>query len=48
MVKCLTNNFPREHFKFIKGKGETIYVLAWTGPEGSRRLKFLAFMAIGT
>jgi len=34
----------------IKGKGEgkSITLQAWTGPEGSRRLKLLDFKTIGT
>jgi len=29
-------------------KGEAIPLQAWTGPEGSRRLRFPDFKAIGT
>ena len=32
----------------IKGKGKPIPLQAWTGPEGSRRLKFPDFKIIGT
>jgi len=31
-----------------KGKGKAIPLQAWTGPEGSRRLKFPDFKTIGT
>jgi hypothetical protein len=38
-------------FKFAhkcKGKGKAIPLQAWTGPEGSRRLRLPDFMTIGT
>jgi hypothetical protein len=31
-----------------KGKGKAIPLQAWTGPEGSRRLKLPDFKTIGT
>jgi len=31
-----------------KGKGKAIPLQAWTGPEGSRKLKLPDFMKIGT
>jgi len=31
-----------------KGKGKAISLQAWTGPEGSRRLKLPGFKTIGT
>jgi len=31
-----------------KGKGKAIPLQAWTGPEGSRRLRFPDFKTIGT
>jgi hypothetical protein len=31
-----------------RGKGKAIPLQAWTGPEGSRRLRFLDFKTIGT
>jgi len=31
-----------------KGKGKAITLQAWTGPEGSRRLRLPDFKAIGT
>jgi len=30
-----------------KGKGKTIPLQAWTGPEGSRRLRLPDFMTLG-
>ena len=35
-------------FVNIKGKGKAIPLQAWTGPEGSRRLRFPDFKTIGT
>jgi len=32
----------------IKGKGKAIPLQAWTGPEGSRRLRMPDFKTIGT
>jgi hypothetical protein len=32
----------------IKGKGKAIPVQAWTGPEGSRKLKLSDFKKVGT
>ena len=31
-----------------KGKGKSIYVQAWTGPEDARRSRIPDFMTIGT
>jgi len=31
-----------------KGKGKAIPLQAWTGPEGSRRMRLPDFMTIGT
>jgi hypothetical protein len=31
-----------------KGKGKAIPLQAWTGPEGSRRVRFPDFKTIGT
>ena len=31
-----------------KGKGKAVPLQAWTGPEGSRRLRFPDFKTIGT
>jgi len=33
---------------FGKGKGKAIPLQAWTGPEGSRRLRLPSFKTIGT
>jgi hypothetical protein len=32
----------------VKGKGKAIPLQAWTGPEGSRRLRLPDFKAVGT
>jgi hypothetical protein len=32
----------------VTGKGKTIPIQAWTGPEGSRRLRLPDFKTIGT
>jgi len=34
--------------KKVKGKGKTIPLQAWTGPEGSRRLRLPDFKTVGT
>ena len=34
--------------KLRKGKGKTIPLQTWTGPEGSRRRRFPDFKTIGT
>ena len=36
------------HIKYSKGKGKAIPLQAWTGPDGSRRLRFPDFKTIGT
>jgi hypothetical protein len=36
------------HIPDIKGKGKAILLQAWTGPEGSRRLRLPDFKTIGT
>jgi len=33
---------------YLKGKGKAIPLPAWTGPEGSRRLKVPHFKTFGT
>jgi len=33
---------------FLKAKGKAIPLQAWTGPEGSRRLRLPGFKTIGT
>jgi len=35
-------------FQQVEGKGKTIPLQAWTGPEGSRRLRLPNFKTIGT
>jgi hypothetical protein len=35
-------------YSIVKGKGKAIPLQAWTGPEGSRRLRFPDFKTIGT
>jgi hypothetical protein len=37
----------RQH-DIVKGKGKAIPLQAWTGPEGSRRLRLPDFKTIGT
>jgi len=34
--------------KIVKVKGKAILIQAWTGPEGSRRLRFPDFKTIDT
>ena len=36
-IKCVYN-------KLIKGKGKSVPLQAWSGPEGSRKLRFSDFM----
>jgi hypothetical protein len=43
----VSRNIPEEKC-FIKGKGKAIPLQAWTGPEGSRRLRLPDFKTIGT
>jgi len=33
-----------QHIVHIKGKGKTVPLQAWSGPEGSRKLRFPDFM----
>jgi hypothetical protein len=35
-------------FRTIRGKGKAIPLQAWTGPEGSRRLRLPDFKTVGT
>jgi hypothetical protein len=35
-------------FLTVKGKGKAIPLQAWTGPEGSRRLRLPDFKTVGT
>jgi hypothetical protein len=37
----------KECSKHVKGKGKAIPLQAWTGPEGSRRLRLPDFKTIG-
>jgi hypothetical protein len=37
-----------QYNKTVKGKGNAIPLQAWTGPEGSRRLRLPDFKTIGT
>jgi hypothetical protein len=40
--------FKRPEFKRREGKDKAIPLQAWTGPEGSRRLRLPDFKTIGT
>jgi hypothetical protein len=49
---CVFNNFTAKHLlqdgsPNYMCKGKAIPLQAWTGPEGSRRLRFPDFMTIG-
>jgi hypothetical protein len=44
----LTSVLLRVLLNKIKAKGKAIPLQAWTGPEGSRRLRLPDFKAIGT
>jgi len=45
----LYNNFTKIISSLInKGKGKALPLQAWTGPEGSRRLRLPDFKTIGT
>jgi len=35
------------HYSYVGKKGKAIPLQAWTGPEGSRRLRLPDFMAVG-
>jgi len=54
---CHSKKYPERYYhKCVKvfmyskgkGKGKAIPLQAWTGPEGSRRMRFLDFKTIGT
>jgi hypothetical protein len=45
-IKILTLNVL-VYYK-VKGKGKSISLKAWTGQEGSRRLRLLDFKTVGT
>jgi len=42
------NRYPSSLFSTVKGKSKAIPLQTWTGPEGSRRLRFPDFKTIGT
>ena len=42
------NRMTRSRLPRIKDKGKAIPLQAWTGPQGSRRLRFPDFKTIGT
>ena len=44
----IRGNMPAIKIKQNKGKGKAIPLQAWTGPEGSRRLRLPDFKTIGT
>jgi len=37
-----------DYDKFSKGKGKAIPLQAWTGPEGSKKLRLPDFKTVGT
>jgi len=41
-------SIPEYSYISYKGKGKAISLQAWTGPEGSRRLRLPDFKTIGT
>jgi hypothetical protein len=45
MYKSLLKTYG---YDIIKVKGKAIPLQAWTGPEGSRRMRLLDFKTIGT
>jgi hypothetical protein len=42
------NNKIKHNILIAKVKGKAIPLQAWTGPEGSRRLRFPDFKRVGT
>ena len=42
VIRCQNIRFLG--WEFIKGKGKAVPLQAWSGPEGSRKLKFPDFM----
>jgi len=38
----------KRDYNIVKGKGKSIPLQAWTGPEGSRKLRLPDFKKIGT
>ena len=44
-IERITRPFMRLlHVNRVKGKGKAVPLQAWSGPEGSRKLRFLDFM----
>ena len=41
---CATRNRVRIILVYIKGKGKAVPLQAWSGPKGSRKLRFPNFM----
>jgi hypothetical protein len=50
MHRCSTPNFVQISQKIckVKKEGKAVQLQAWTGPEGSRRLRLPDFYTIGT
>ena len=46
-IKIILSYNPASH-SLLKGKGKAVPLQAWTGPEGSRRLRLPDFKTIGT
>jgi len=46
--KCEQSSFVLQNLIFNVKKGKAIPLQAWTGPEGSRRLRLPDFKTIGT
>jgi hypothetical protein len=40
----LKRTFNSAHFTLLRGKGKAVPLQAWTGPEGSRKLKLPDFV----
>jgi len=54
-INCVTDSLITRgqridhiYMRCVKGKNKAIPLQAWTGPEGSRRLRFPDFKTIGT
>jgi len=47
LPRIIIQNFGNQKLEMLK-KGKAIPLQAWTGPEGSRRLRVLDFKIIGT
>jgi len=49
LMKFIPSVFQyNQKYNISKGKGKAIPLQAWTGPEGSRRLRLPDFKTIGT